>query len=1453
MISKEAEVKVLLNDKQAQGRLEKLEEKAAKLREQFQKAFNDGDTKGIKKINSEINRVNKEIKTTRDRIQSIRAAMQRLDEASPRDLRRVLKLINDELNSGRVKRGTKEWDAYVAKLKEVKAELAKVKEEMQPDDDRSVLDKIKDGVNGWGASAAAATAAFAGVVMSGKEAVQAYADMEAEEANVRKFTGMTADEVAALNEEFKRMDTRTSREELNRLAQEAGRLGKTSQVDVLGFVRAADQINVALDDLGDGATLTLSKLTGIFGDEQTYGTEQSLLKVGSVINELSQNCSASAPYLAEFSSRLGGIAAQSKMTISEVMAFAAVLDSNNLNVEASATAVGQLITSIYQEPAKIAKAAGMDVQKFSQMVKSDMNGALIALFEQLNKFGGMQSLASVFDEMGTDGGRAIPVLTALAGHVKTLKWQQDQANKAFKEGTSVTNEFKVQNNTVQAQLDKAKKGFNEMAVTLGKQLLPVMRYCISGTSLLMRVISALVSFVVNYKGAIITLAAAVAAYTIVIKGATVASSVWGGVCKVLQGTATTLKATVIFLKIAYYNFTGQLSRASAAMRVFNATCKASAPGIVVAAITAAIGAIIEFTRRSKESNEAVESARKEQEEWEKSLTDISEASAQAAAKEESRLKDLYKTATNQAKSIDERRRAAQQLQDLYPDYFRNLSIEQIMVGDAKVQYDKLRDSIISAARARAAAAKIEENESKILELEAKLEFQKKVQAGRQSRYDKAVANKEDAERKHRPAVSGAAIGDLREMSSSNTQKHVKALNEAADAVRYASENLKNANNAVASTQRNIDKINKANQTLADQYKIPVSQKNELAPSGVPQINSVSGGGAGKGGSSSSAGDDADKKAKAALKKALDERKAMYLKAEAENLTLYLTGQRAYTDYLATKEEADKQYTEDVIKIHEQHNKIDIAAYGQALKAKADLLKKQQDEARKHSLEGVEAEHKSNSDTITYEYFDPSSAIYQNQVALNQKMLDEDLRYLLAKQRLYEDGSEEWADIQAQIEDRIAKDQLDKQKELAEAINKYKEQFGDAGRTAAYNAEIQMLDLLHEKGLIKEEEYQQNLEKVRAKYRDANMSETFKLANGIFSQLAGLFPEQMAGVSGELTGWLNNLSDEERAAISEGFEKGFNNVIGNTMLNGLAGISSMIGAFKDATNGNWTEMIDKLGDMAQNAANIIGGIMQAFSNYWNAERDIEVAKIEKRYDREIEAAGKNSKKKKKLEQQKEAEIAKVKNKYNDRAMKMEIAMAIAQTAANALGAYGAMVEIPVVGPALAATAAAMAVAAGMIQVATIRKQHEAQAAGYYEGGFTRRDPNNLREVGVVHANEFVANHQAVANPALSPVLRLIDMAQRSNTVGSLTAADVSNALGQGAGVSARGEAASTRADAVIASGLVAVADSNRAANSAMSRLSDALEDGIEAKVILDGEDGFHRRYKHFLKLQDNPKR
>ena len=174
----------------------------------------------------------------------------------------------------------------------------------------------------------------------------------------------------------------------------------------------------------------------------------------------------------------------------------------------------------------------------------------------------------------------------------------------------------------------------------------------------------------------------------------------------------------------------------------------------------------------------------------------------------------------------------------------------------------------------------------------------------------------------------------------------------------------------------------------------------------------------------------------------------------------------------------------------------------------------------------------------------------------------------------------------------------------------------------------------------------------------------------------------------------------------------------------------------------------------------------------AELSVQTAAIESRYDKEIERAEGNSYKVARLEEQKQEEIAKLKNEANKKMFAMEVIQAVAQTATNALNAFGSAAAIPVVGHIMAPIAAAMAVAAGMIQVANIKKQQQAaQAQGYSKGGFTR--PGAVDEpAGIVHAGEWVASQKLLASPVARPLIEALDYAQRTDTIGSLRAEDVS---------------------------------------------------------------------------------
>ncbi len=161
---------------------------------------------------------------------------------------------------------------------------------------------------------------------------------------------------------------------------------------------------------------------------------------------------------------MGGVGAQANMTIPQIMGFAAVLDSNAQAVEASSTALSQVIVRMMQDPAKYAEVAGLEVENFTRLLKEDTNSALILFLDTLQKAGGMDVLSPMFKDMGENGSRAIAALSTLATHIDQVKAQQEAANVAFEEGTSVTQEFNVQNTTVQASLDKCKNAAHELQV-----------------------------------------------------------------------------------------------------------------------------------------------------------------------------------------------------------------------------------------------------------------------------------------------------------------------------------------------------------------------------------------------------------------------------------------------------------------------------------------------------------------------------------------------------------------------------------------------------------------------------------------------------------------------------------------------------------------------------------------------------------------------------------------------------------------------------------------------------------------------------------------------------------------------------------------------------------------------------------------------------------------------------
>lgn len=482
-----------------------------------------------------------------------------------KDLNAILRQLNPNTDA---------YKQYSEQLKEVNNRIKELRG--TANETRFSLSKLTDGFNKYGAIAASAIAGLTGITLTMRSCVNEYAEMEEAQSQVIKYTGLTKQEVKELNEEFKQMDTRTARTRLNELAGDAGKLGISTKDGVKEFVEAANMINVALgEDLGKDAITQIGKLAEMFGSGDR-SLKENMLAVGSAVNSVAQNSSAAEPYLVEFTARMGGVGKQADMAITDIMGFASALDQNMLRSEMASTALSGLILKLYQEPAKYAKLAGLQVDEFTQLMSKDANEAVLTFLEALNRLGGMDKMAPVLDKMSLSGAEAASVISALAGNVDKVRKEQQGANQAFIEGTSVVNEYNVQNSTVQAELDKAKQHVADIRVELGEQLLPVMKYMVSTGSLTVKGLSAVVSVLMENKRVIVTVTAAISAYVLVIKGATLATKIY----------ETATKA------------------ATWATNLFSKATKASPWGLIISGATAAVTYLALFREETDKNTDS---------------------------------------------------------------------------------------------------------------------------------------------------------------------------------------------------------------------------------------------------------------------------------------------------------------------------------------------------------------------------------------------------------------------------------------------------------------------------------------------------------------------------------------------------------------------------------------------------------------------------------------------------------------------------------------------------------------------------------------------------------------------------------------------------------------------------------------------------------------------------------
>ena len=1109
--------------------------------------------------------------------------------------------------------GTEEYNKTVKSISELNSILAEHKRAIRgvAEENKSLgqrLSSVADFFNKWYYSLQTGLDALGGVTTTIRQCVKDFADMEEAMADVRKYTGQTAEQVHEMNEDFKRMDTRTSREQLNALAGAAGRLGITNQKMIEEFVDGADKINVALgDDLGEGAVDKIGKLAHMFGEDENKGLRGAMLATGSAVNDLAQSSSANAGYIVDFTADLSGVAIQAGMTQAQIMGLASALDQNMQEEATASTVFSQLITKMYQEPARFATLAGEDVKEFTELLKTNANEALLKFLSAMQSTGGFDKMAPLFSEMKLEGTRAVGVLSSVATHLDQVREAQKVAFNAYNEGNSVIEEFNVQNNTVQAGIDKAKKQFLDLSVELGEKLLPLIQKGISTGSMAVKILSTVTNFVIAHRKALITLSTTIGAYVAGVK----LSVLWKQRAIATEKLSAFWHAIqdkwlmTIMLRHAVLN--GTMSKTVALQKMLNVVIGANPFGVFLAAITAVTTALVLY--RQKLDDTAIAQNK---------LSEIRQEAASKVGEQETKIRALIEAAKDESMSMDDRRKAVAQLNKIIPGY--NAQLDET-TRKYKANDEALKDYLVSLQR----KYELEGAKDELRRLGGEIAKERVKLRKAQDDFDKAKGryNKVNNQTAYMPSTWQAGVG-----IATSTSNEVKAVEESNEKLRK-----------LMAEREGIVKVY-GGDLKADAVK--GSKTKETPGSGNKPGHYVS--------AEDKAANKAKIEAEKKVQKDLDAITSEYETKRTKAKEDYLKGD------IATQEEYNRKIED--LQLEELNKKLEVA--------------------------GIEP---------------------KKRAEIEKKILD-------YKVKLYDQLRE----IEQSFGDTEAE-------QLAHELDTIKQK---------YDQDLALLNNLHDKKLISEEQYQADLKKLKERFTADTDKANKESASRVISDAKATFDNLMESQR-KANIKAGNIDEQSQSDRTEAWKGYLQKILDDTSLNGEQRLAVQQ-AIEDADIDLTEDSLKQKQDLTQKYNDILCNvIVQAGQQL--GEQLGKVLMDEKANFKDF--------------------LRGILTLMIDALEKTVLAARAASIAKNVstLGFAG-----------LAKAAVETALITAAFEMA------KAAVGSFDTGGFTPAGPWDKPQ-GVVHSNEFVANRFATANPNVLPVLNLIDEAQRSGSVSRLSPDDI----------------------------------------------------------------------------------
>lgn len=282
----------------------------------------------------------------------------------------------------------------------------------------SANDNARKSLDNMAKAAAVAGVALAGAIGLSIKKAQSWESALAEINKTVNFA--TDDGLANMRKGLQDLTTRIPQtfEELAAVTATGGQLG-IAEENLLGFTETMAKMGVAFDIPAQQAADSMAKIANVFQIPIA-----NIDRLGDAINTLSNNTPATAAQLIDSLQRVGGVAKVFGLSADATLGLTGALIAMGKPAEVASTAVNSLLTtfSTLDNATKSQEIGfqklGLNIEEFSQLVKTDGKQAIITYLEAINKLDQSERIGTnaliIGKEFGDD-------LTMLAGSVGVLE------------------------------------------------------------------------------------------------------------------------------------------------------------------------------------------------------------------------------------------------------------------------------------------------------------------------------------------------------------------------------------------------------------------------------------------------------------------------------------------------------------------------------------------------------------------------------------------------------------------------------------------------------------------------------------------------------------------------------------------------------------------------------------------------------------------------------------------------------------------------------------------------------------------------------------------------------------------------------------------------------------------------------------------------------------------------